>query len=113
VPAWPTFLVPAIAGVAIEVLAGERAVEEARARPSFGDAPPDAVLVDLDARQAMQILLVNALRPEIRRLLRMTIRRDHEEATRIVGPRGALPSSMARRIEPPAIILIDFVAALN
>jgi hypothetical protein len=61
----------------------------------------------LDARQAIAKFLVDALDPQIRRLVGVAIGRNHQEAIRIIRSRRALPSLMSGRFKPPLIRPID------
>ena len=91
------------------VFAFEAAVEQARSGPSFRDCPLDAVFIDFDPRQAIAKLAIDALDPQIRRLVAVTVRRDHQVLVGVVGPRGAFPSGMAGSFQSPAVGFVDFV----
>ena len=73
-----------------------------RAMP-LGHAPLDAVRVGGHARQAVAVLRVDALGPEVRGLVGVAVGGDDEVLVGIVRPRGAAPAGMARGIQPPQV----------
>src|SRR5271166_1207259 len=90
------------------VLAFQTAVEQSRTRPSLRNRPLDAVFVDLDPRQPIAILAIDPLVPEIRRLVAVTVRRDHQVLVRVARPRRALPSRMPGGFKSPTVGFVDF-----
>ena len=73
---------------------------------AFAVAPLHALLVGDDARRALAILLGQARRPQVRRLVRVAVGRDHEVFAGILNARRALPALGARRIEAPEILVV-------
>ncbi len=92
--------------VARHVLAFQRGEAQAVGAVAFAIAPLHAVLVGDHARQALVVLLVHALEPEIGRLVGVAVGRDHEVLLRRVGPGAARPVG-ARRLETPAVGFVD------
>src|SRR5271154_2141971 len=90
------------------VLAFQVAVEQARARPTLGNSPFYAVLIDFDSRQPVAIFAIDPLDPKIRRLVAMTVRRDHQVLVGVVRPRRALPAGMPGSLQSPTVGFVDF-----
>ena len=78
--------------VADEVFAGELEVADLGRAVTLGHLPADAVLVDLDAGQAVAELLVDAALPEVDRLVHVAVGGDHEVLVGVAGSGGAGPA---------------------
>src|SRR5208282_6116030 len=89
------------------IFASEAAVEQARPRPSLRDCPLDAVFIDFDSRQPIAKLAIDPIDPKIRRLIAVTVRRDHQVFVRVVGSRRALPSGMSGSLQSPTVRFVD------
>src|SRR3984885_13014366 len=90
------------------IFALQTVVEQARASPSLGDCPLDAIFVDFNSRQATAKLVIDPLIPEISRLVAVTVRRDHQVLVGVAGTRGAFPSRVSGSLESPTVGFIDF-----
>ena len=84
----------------------------ARSLVALDHHPLVAFFIDFDVRQTVAELFVDALPPELARLVDVAVGRDQQVAVGIVGARGALPAFMPRRFESPAIFLIDVLIGL-
>ena len=84
--------------VAHQILAGQLQVADFGRAVALGDLPAHAVLVHLDARQAVAVFGVDALLPEVDRLVHVAVGGDHEVFVGVAGPRGARPAGRAGRL---------------
>src|SRR5262249_36488490 len=96
------------AGLLAQLILAFEAVEADAIGPvPFGHAPLDAILVRDHTGQAIAVLRIHALRPQVRRLVGVAVGRHHEVLVGIARARGARPPDVARGLDAPEVGLVD------
>jgi hypothetical protein len=90
-----------------QVLALEPGLAQLLRPEALHHAPAHAAGVDLDARQAVAVLRVDALAPQPRGLVRVGVGRDHEVLVRVARARGPRPADTARCRGAPGVRIGD------